>query len=548
MTSVGPAVSSLADMGYVLESVEQPPEQLERALELLGRFVPYDHCAVLDAVSEESPRMTVTPAAPPEEQEALRDKLVALHALVADRPPARRASEPLPGSEAGSPHLAVPLIALDEAVGILFVERGPEPYEIQHLQLLSVAAAQIGAYLAKARLQAEERKATLATRRVADLLEYLRDGFIEFDHGGRSVSANPAAAELLGMPREGIPGRDVRELLDLDGTGAAARAVDEVLVERVPAQFTVASARGRRRWYECDLYATETGGSVTVRDITQRREAEQIRDLFVGVIGHDLRTPLGAIMLSARALLKREGASGRNARTAARIADSAARMSEMVSQLLDLTRIRLGAGMPLQRRPADLGEICREAVDEIEHAHPTRRIEREIWGDLAGVWDADRLAQVVSNLLDNALRHGDPEQLVRLRGWASGPGKVSLEIHNRGEPIPPEIMPALFHPFRQSIEERPERRSLGLGLFIAHTIVEAHGGRIEVESTRERGTHFTVHLPRAGPPEHERPRETAGHDAPETTPDERDSAGSGSGSAGSGSGDAGSWRPPPARH
>jgi len=501
---VSPAVSTLADIGHVLESVEMPREQLQRALELLDRFVPYDRCALLDAASEERPRVTVVPAAPPDEREALRGKLVALHELVVDRPVAQRADLPLPGSEAGAPHLAVPLIALDAPVGILFVERSPEPYEVHHLQLLSVAAAQIGTYLAKARLQSEERRAAQAVRRVADLLEYLRDAFIEFDAEGICLSANPAAARLLDVATERIVGGDVRGLLDFDGSGAFARAAECVLKDRRPVQVPASYAPGRRRWYECDVYPNELGGSVIVRDITDRRDAEEMRDLFVGVIGHDLRTPLGAIMLSARALMKREGSSGRTGRTVARIADSAARMSEMVSQLLDLTRIRLGRGMPMHLRECDLGDICREAADELEQVNPTRKIKRRFSGDLTGNWDADRLIQVVSNLLDNAIQHGDPERPVRLSASASAsaPETVTLDIHNHGPPIPPEMMPTLFHPFRQGAGERPGSSSLGLGLFIAHSIVASHGGGIEVESSVESGTRFRVRLPRgtAGAP------------------------------------------------
>jgi len=501
---VSPAVSTLADIGHVLASVETPPEQLERALELLARFVPYDHCALLDAASADVPRVTVMPATSRDEQEALRHKLVALHELVADRPAQRRAELPLPGSEEGAPHLAVPLIALDEAVGILFVERAPEPYEVHHLQLLSVAAAQIGAYLAKARLQAEEQKATRAVRRVMDLLEHLRDGFIEFDGDGVCTSANPAAVECLGLPESEIVGREVRTLLDFDGSGAWGRAAQRVLEGGQPARIPAALAQERGRWYECDVYPTDLGGAVIVRDITERRRAEEISDLFVGVIGHDLRTPLSAIMLSARALMKREGPSGRTARTVARIADSAARMSEMVSQLLDLTRVRLGRGLPMSLREADLGVICDEAADELEQVNPTRRIERHFSGDLKGLWDADRLIQVVSNLLDNALQHGDPEGVVRMAASASSPGSVTLEVRNDGPPIPPEMMPTLFQPFRRGGGDRPDGSSLGLGLFIAHTIVEAHGGSIEVESSEESGTCFSVRLPRG---ERHAPRE-----------------------------------------
>jgi len=214
----------------------------------------------------------------------------------------------------------------------------------------------------------------------------------------------------------------------------------------------------------------------------------------------------------------REGQSGRTARTVARIADSAARMSEMVSQLLDLTRVRLGRGLPMSLGEADLGRICDEAADELEQVNPTRRIERDFSGDLKGRWDADRLIQVVSNLLDNALQHGDTRGVVRLAASASPPGSVTLEVHNIGPPIPPEMMPTLFQPFRHGSGERPDGSSLGLGLFIAHTIVVAHGGSIEVESSEESGTCFSVRLPRGerqAPTEQRESSRTNGQEAPE---------------------------------
>jgi signal transduction histidine kinase len=225
-----------------------------------------------------------------------------------------------------------------------------------------------------------------------------------------------------------------------------------------------------------------------------REEDARLRECWSGVLGHDLRNPLSAIRMGAAAL-QRRGAGEVDTRLLSRIESSAERMGRMIDQLLDFTRLRAAGGLTLERRALDLAELSRRVVDELELAHPERRLRVEAQGDTCGEWDADRLAQVLSNLVGNAIAHGGVEQPVEvhLRG---GEAAVTLAVHNGGEPIPEGFRPLLFDPFRRP--RGGNRSGLGLGLFITSQIVAAHGGDIAVASTDGSGTTFTVTLPRRG--------------------------------------------------
>jgi sigma-B regulation protein RsbU (phosphoserine phosphatase) len=169
----------------------------------------------------------------------------------------------------------------------------------------------------------------------------------------------------------------------------------------------------------------------------------------------------------------------------------------VIGDLLDLTRARLGPGIPIARRPTDLEAICQEVAAEIKAVHPDAELLRSTAGDLAGDWDADRLTQVVSNLVGNALQHGDG---TRVKVVAQGmKDEVLLSVHNDGRPIPEPVQASIFEPFARYAPTEGSTKSLGLGLFIARAIVLAHGGTINVSSTADRGTTFAVKLPRRDP-------------------------------------------------
>jgi signal transduction histidine kinase len=177
-----------------------------------------------------------------------------------------------------------------------------------------------------------------------------------------------------------------------------------------------------------------------------------------------------------------------------RIGNSTARMMRMVGQLLDLTRARIAGGIPIEAKPdTDLSTIVRGVVEELRAAHPHAEIVVCDDGPAMGRWDPDRLGQVVSNILANAIVHGDGPVYVRV---CRAPASALLEVRNQGQPIPDDLLPRIFEAFRGTVPGRAKGRSgLGLGLFIADRIVAAHGGRIDAHSTAVAGTTFTVHLP-----------------------------------------------------
>ncbi len=243
----------------------------------------------------------------------------------------------------------------------------------------------------------------------------------------------------------------------------------------------------------------------SMMDITERTRAlerlseeARFRERFIGILGHDLRNPLNAITLSARALRRRSAISSTQTQLAQRIEASAARMGTMISDILDLTRARLSGGIPLHLATVSLGAVCRQVVEELSAAWPERGIAFDVDGVTEGVWDSERLAQVVSNLVGNALEHGAQDAPIFLR-CVGQQAHVVLEVSNPGAPIPAPQLATLFDPFRQAgtAREKGRRRGgLGLGLFIVREIVHAHGGEVRVSSSERDGTTFTVSLPR----------------------------------------------------
>lgn len=224
---------------------------------------------------------------------------------------------------------------------------------------------------------------------------------------------------------------------------------------------------------------------------------QRSKDLFLAVLGHDLRSPLGAVMAAAGALLQSEEGNNGSVKAAALILRSTTRMGHMVSDLIDFTRTRLGTGLPLVRARTNLGIVLQQAIEETEATHPTRIIRVEAKGNLQGSWDESRIKQVLSNLIENAIYHGNAESAVTvsLRG---GDRQVVLTVHNAGAPIPERERERIFEPLITAPETSSPVTSkhLGLGLYIARQIVRAHGGTIEVQSEASSGTTFTVELPR----------------------------------------------------
>jgi two-component system sensor histidine kinase/response regulator len=231
-------------------------------------------------------------------------------------------------------------------------------------------------------------------------------------------------------------------------------------------------------------------------ELEKRSETLRFNEMFTGVLGHDLRNPLNAIVTAGHLLeVRSDGPETKD--FARRVVSSAMRMSRMIDGLLDLTRARLAGGIPLQRTQADLGALIHRVVQEHQVAHPERRIEivLEEASNLNGHWDADRLAQVASNLIGNAVQHGATAEPVQVCLDGTHSELVVLSVINTGT-IAPEMLPHVFDPFRGGQREAGSHQGLGLGLYIVQQIVHAHKGRVEVESGSASRTVFRVTVPR----------------------------------------------------
>jgi signal transduction histidine kinase/CheY-like chemotaxis protein len=232
-------------------------------------------------------------------------------------------------------------------------------------------------------------------------------------------------------------------------------------------------------------------------ELRRRTEFEQ---QLIGIVSHDLRNPLGAIRMAAGILQAHPALDERQRRAAHRIASSCERATRLIRDLLDFTQARLGTGIPLNRQPMDLHDVTRHVVDEVRLTHPGRQVQVESSGEGWGEWDSDRIAQVLTNLLGNALAYSPPQTSVRV-STSGEADSARLEIHNQGPPIPLELLPRLFEPLTRGLPgEAQPNRSIGLGLYIVREILKGHGGTIEVASSEAAGTTFTVRLPRRARP------------------------------------------------
>lgn len=241
--------------------------------------------------------------------------------------------------------------------------------------------------------------------------------------------------------------------------------------------------------------ANHVASAIARRDaVSELRETVRFNEMFTAILGHDLRNPLGAIMTSAQLALKREE-NGRLRKPLGRILNSGQRMARMIDQLLDFTRVRVGGGLPRAPKTFDVLPLLRQIVDELEDANPGFALFIEATGDTVGEWDADRLGQVFSNLVGNAVQHGEATMGVRVRIDGADPQIVMVEVVNGGV-IPGDLVPKLFEPMTGGQGRREKSQGLGLGLFITNQIVRAHGGTIVVHSSESAGTAFRVMLPR----------------------------------------------------
>lgn len=228
--------------------------------------------------------------------------------------------------------------------------------------------------------------------------------------------------------------------------------------------------------------------------------AEQVnrsRDIFLAILGHDLRAPLQAVKMSTEMLLRKAALDSNGLSLLGNIQNGARHMEAMVSDLLEFVRSRLGSSLPIEPKPMNLADAAKEAINEACAGRPDCRVHLHIDGETQGLWDRGRIDQLLQNLIGNALQHGLNSQAVTL-SLEGTPDNVELRMHNYGQPIPQAALGTVFDPLVRSANEElgSNSTSLGLGLFIVKEVVQAHGGTIEVTSSEAAGTTFTVVLPR----------------------------------------------------
>jgi len=244
----------------------------------------------------------------------------------------------------------------------------------------------------------------------------------------------------------------------------------------------------------------EHRAALLIEQQKQLAEADAVmrrQDATIGIVAHDLRNPLGAIRTGVKVLGRIPDLPPQAQNVADRIERSSGRMALMIRDILDFTRGRLGGGIPVNREPLDLGPVCASIADEVASAHAPARIDVRTDGDLRGSWDQARIEQALSNLLANAVQHGEGDATVSVSGREHD--HVCIAVRNGGPPIGTEQLPDLFDAFRKG-DKSPA--GLGLGLFIVREIARAHAGTVDVASSSE-GTTFTMRLSRhegSGPP------------------------------------------------
>ena len=369
---------ALAEIAHTLEAVDHPAERVARVLVLAAEVVPYSQCALLAMTPGNELELTTVPPLPEAEQAPLRARLErVLHAL-------SNVDDPFEGGEPGA-HLTLPVMGLDRVIGVLRVlERAAAPYEAKHVRLLSVIAAQIGAYLAMIRLHEEQRRVAL------------------------------------------------------------------------------------------DLSA-----------------ASEFQQRLVGIVSHDLRNPLAVITMVASTLLPK-AQDQRLARALETALRNAKKATRIIGDLVDVTQARVRGELSIFRRGADLRGLVAEVVHDEQVTHPNRTLRLEDGAPVPGRWDPDRISQLTTNLVNNALQYGDPDAPIVVAVTAAD-GRATITVHNDGSPIPANLVPCIFDPFRRGRHERA--RGLGLGLFIVDQIARAHGGTASVVSAPGSGTTFTIRLP-----------------------------------------------------
>lgn len=345
----------------------------------------------------------------------------------------------------------------------------------------------------------------LTTERAAELLETPKSILLLTDEDGAlTVRASfGLGADVTQRYHEPLTEKLITQLQQLLGVPpdrflgvpmVVGGEVTGLLAVELPPGAT--SASPEHEW----LLSAVADQAAVALEKSRLEERGKFRDRLIGIVSHDLRTPIGVILMGASMLLETEvdHLDAHAIKVLSRIRSSAERASRMIIDLLDYTQAHLGGGIRVDRKPGDLHLLVRQVVMDFEAAYPDSDFEVVHEGDPHADFDSDRMAQVVGNLVSNAVQYGAPGTPVRVALRARDES-VLISVQNRGRVIPPEHLLNIFEPMQQLDPNASHSRSVGLGLYIVDNIVAAHGGDIAVESTEREGTTFTIRLPRRAP-------------------------------------------------
>ncbi|UQA56434.1 sensor histidine kinase [Polyangium aurulentum] len=410
--------------------------------------------------------------------------------------------------------LDVPFVVLtgqgDEQTAVALMKAGAADYAVK----AAISPSGIGNILRHAvRVHRAEREARIVQERLTLALEATALGIWDWYPRADDLRCDARCKALFGLPPDAplsyAEGRAAIHPEDMLGWQAAlTAALDPAGGGRYESEFRIIGIADRQeRWVRASGQVFFKDGAPvrvvgTLLDVTARRREEMLarrrlefEQQLIGIVSHDLRNPIAAMVTGAAILRQALPADSPLKRTAARVASSGERATRLIRDLLDFTQARTGSGIPIARREADIHLVCKHAVDEVAFNNPGREIVHRAEGEGRGAWDPDRISQVVDNLTRNAVSYSPPGSVVTVRSRDDG-ARVLVEVHNQGTPIPEDVLPTLFEPFKRGERKQDPDRSIGLGLFIVREIVSAHGGEVTVRSTAAEGTTFSLDLPR----------------------------------------------------
>jgi PAS domain S-box-containing protein len=497
----------LYDISQALESVADPELRIDRVFELLGTYVPYDRGVLLEASPVLARTITIIPA--PEsidDTERLTRRAEALLAMLIERSPDAHRTADIQITRAGRPHLAVPIFSLGEVIAVLLVERADRSYDEKHVGFLSVVASKVGAYLGALKSHREVRMLTDSS---PDILS-------RFDRNLRHIFVNAAIESATGLKRGAIIGRTIAEIGIPKELGELwTQHLCSVFDTGTPTslQFSFKGPNGLRHYAARLVPERNATGdvhgvlAVTTDCTTQRetedalRDADRQKDMFLATLAHELRNPL-APMRNAAKIIATQGAEASQLQWASEVIERQIQhMSRLLDDLFDINRITRNT-LDLHKTRADLAGIVAAAVETIRPVIEVRAHQLIVSAPATSILvnaDPTRLAQVFSNLLNNAAKYTAPQGQIRVTITRED-GTAQVSVADNGEGIPAALLTKVFEPFVQITGQgHAFRDGLGIGLTLAERLVKLHGGKIEARSDGPgHGSEFVVRLPLAG--------------------------------------------------